>query len=207
MLTQSLLLSATQSQNIQIVSSVFILCMLIIGLLVGRKHSKQPMLKYALYWVVIILAMVFLYSFKDDYNHLKHRFISALMPSTVIEENGVITIKRSNNGHFMIGASVNGAYTVFLVDTGATSVVLSPSDAKRAGIDITKLNFYQEVMTASGVSRVAEAKVDIKIGEFEVTDFTVLINSTDTTESLLGMTLLNRLKSISVQSDTMSLVY
>lgn len=207
MLTQSLLLSTTQNQSIQIVASVFILSMLVVSLILGRRNQKQPLLKYAIYWFIIIMAMVFLYSFKDDYNSIKHRFVSALIPSTVIEENGIITIKRSNNGHFMIGASVNGAYTVFLIDTGATSVVLSSGDARRAGLDISKLSFHQEVMTANGVSRVAEAKVNIKIGEFEVNDFTVLINSNDNTESLLGMSLINRFKSISVQSDTMSLAY
>lgn len=207
MSTQSLLLSFTQSQNIQIVASVFILSMLVVSLILGRRHQNQPLLKYAVYWVIIIMAMVFLYSFKDDYNSIKHRFISALIPSTVIEKNGVITIKRSNNGHFMIEASVNGAYTVFLIDTGATSVVLSLGDARQAGIDVSKLSFHQEVMTANGISRVAETKVDIKIGEFEVNDFTVLINSNDSTESLLGMSLINRFKSISVQSDSMSLAY
>src|SRR5579871_3144187 len=170
MSTQSLLLEATQNESIQMASLVFILVMLVTGFIVGRRHRNVPVVKYGVYWFIALMMLVFAYSFKDDYTHIKNRFISALMPSTVIEENGVITVKRSYNGHFMIKASINGYSTVLLVDTGATSVVLSRDVAKRAGIDVAKLNFYREVVTASGISRVAETKVDIKIGNFEAKD-------------------------------------
>ncbi len=207
MLTQSLLLSATQNESIQIASSVFIVIMLVLGLIAGRKHRNMPVARYAIYWFLILMVLVFVYSFKDDYSNIKHRFISALMPSTVIEENGVITVKRSYNGHFMINTYINGTPTVLLVDTGATSVVLSQAVAKKAGVDVTKLSFYREVITASGVVRVGEASVDIRIGNFEAKDFPVLINSSGIDESLMGMNLLNEFKSFSIQGDTMHLVY
>jgi aspartyl protease family protein len=165
------------------------------------------MLKYALYWLLILVILVFLYSFKDDYTNIKHRFIGALFPSTVIEEGGVITVKLSNNGHFMINTYINGSKAVLLVDTGATSVVLSRNVAKHAGIDVSKLGLYHEVIGANGTFYVGEAKVDIRIGNFEVKNFPVLVNASDIDESLLGMTLLNEFKSFSIEGDTLHLTY
>ncbi len=107
----------------------------------------------------------------------------------------------------MIDVLVNDKPIVFMVDTGATSVVLSLDDAKNAGIDISKLNFYREVFTANGTVKVADAKVDIKIGGFELQNFSVLVNPSDATDSLLGMSLLNKFESISFKDDTMMLVY
>ncbi|MDF3048098.1 MAG: hypothetical protein K0R73_1216 [Candidatus Midichloriaceae bacterium] len=207
MSTQSLLLNFTQSESIQFVSSLIILVTLLTGLIARRKHTNYPIVKYAIYWLIIAISLIFLYSFKGEFTSIKNRFISALIPSRAIDNNGVLTIKQSNNNHFMIDVLINGKPIVFMVDTGATSVVLSLDDAKNAGIDVNKLNFYREVFTASGSVKVAEANVDIKIGGFELKDFSVLINPSEGTDSLLGMSLLSKFESISFKNDTMMLVY
>jgi aspartyl protease family protein len=207
MSTQSLLLNFTQSESIQFVSSLIILVALLTGLIVRRKHTNYPILKYAIYWLLIAISLIFLYSFKGEFTSVKNRFISALIPSRAIDNNGLLTIKQSSNNHFMIDVLVNDKPIVFMVDTGATSVVLSLDDAKNAGIDISKLNFYREVFTANGTVKVADAKVDIKIGGFELQNFSVLVNPSDATDSLLGMSLLNKFESISFKDDTMMLVY
>jgi len=186
MSTQSLLLNFTQSESIQFVSSLIILVALLTGLLARRKHTNYPIAKYAIYWLLIAISLIFLYSFKGEFTSVKNRFVSALIPSRAIDNNGVITIKQSSNDHFMIDVLVNDKPIVFMVDTGATSVVLSLDDARNAGIDISKLNFYREVFTANGTVKVAEAKVNIKIGGFELQNFSVLVNPSDASDSLLG---------------------
>lgn len=207
MLIQSVLANFERSDNIQIVTSVIVIGMLVASLLTHRRHSNQPILKYAFYWFLIICAGLFLYSFKDGYEDVKERFMTVLMPSKAIDTGGEITIKKSVNGHFMIDAFVNDKPVRFLVDTGASSVVLSLEDAKKVGIDIESLNFNRIVQTASGEGKVANTQVSIKIGDFIVDDFPVLVNSAPENVSLLGMSLINRFKSFEVNGDTLIFRY
>src|SRR5688572_11047258 len=49
---------------------------------------------------------------------------------------GAIALDRAPDSHFYAEAEVNGVPVRFLVDTGATSVLLTAEDARRAGIGI-----------------------------------------------------------------------
>ena len=46
-----------------------------------------------------------------------------------------------------------------LVDTGASTVVLKPADAERAGIDTTKLSYTVAVDTANGTTYAAPVRL------------------------------------------------
>ncbi len=155
MLIQSVLANFERSDNIQIVSSVIVIAMLVASLLSRKHHSNQPLLKYAFYWLLIICVGIFLYSFKDGYENIKERFMTALIPSRAVDTGGEITIKKSVNGHFLVDAFVNDKPVKFLIDTGASSVVLSLEDAKKVGVDIENLSFNRIVQTASGQGKVA----------------------------------------------------
>jgi len=109
------------------------------------------------------------------------------------------------NGHFTIAGSANGAPMRFLVDTGATLVVLTPSDARAAGIDPHDLVFDQVMRTANGTVPAAamvlrELRVDsISLGEVRA----AVIRKAP--ESVLGMSFLSRLKSFEMQRDRLTL--
>jgi aspartyl protease family protein len=207
MLIQSVLANFERSDNIQIVSSVIVIAMLVASLLSRKHHSNQPLLKYAFYWLLIICVGIFLYSFKDGYENIKERFMTALIPSRAVDTGGEITIKKSVNGHFLVDAFVNDKPVKFLIDTGASSVVLSLEDAKKVGVDIENLSFNRIVQTASGQGKVANTQVNIKIGDFVVEDLPVLVNSAPENVSLLGMSLINRFKSFEVNGDTLIFRY
>lgn len=207
MSTHLILASLSQGDQIQLVSSILIIVMLIAGLMSRRRHANQPILKYALYWVLIIGVGVFLYSFKSEYEAVKERFLTALIPSRAVDTGGVITIKKSSNGHFIIDSLVNGKPVKFLVDTGASSVVLSLEDAKSVGMDINSLSFNRVVQTASGTGKVADTRATITIGEFVLEDFPMYVNSAPDNVSLLGMSLISRFKSFEVDGDTLILRY
>jgi aspartyl protease family protein len=46
-----------------------------------------------------------------------------------------VTLPADERGHFMVDGQVNGGYVRFMVDTGATLVSMSSSEAQRLGID------------------------------------------------------------------------
>ncbi len=105
-----------------------------------------------------------------------------------------LTIRASAGGHFMIEADVDGADIRFMVDTGATEVVLTPEDAVRIGFDLRARNFTRQFNTAGGVIRAAPVTLRrLRIGQFVLRDVEAWVNEAPLVVSLLGMSFLKRL--------------
>ena len=64
-------------------------------------------------------------------------------------------IQAGAGGHFVVEAVVNGAPVTFLVDTGASSVVLTMEDAERVGFRPESLRFTERFASANGEVRAA----------------------------------------------------
>ena len=106
-----------------------------------------------------------------------------------------VTLTADAQGHFVTTAAVNGTSLRFIVDTGATSVVLSSADAKRARINY--LNGARSVThTANGVIPVYTVKIDsLKVGDIEITNVDAVVIEGDRLPiGLLGMSFLNRME-------------
>src|SRR5687767_4976429 len=73
---------------------------------------------------------------------------------------GAAQIPKAADGHFWADASVNGSHVRFLVDTGATAVALTTTDALRLGFERDELTFDYKVMTASGEARAARVELE-----------------------------------------------
>ncbi len=69
-------------------------------------------------------------------------------------------IPASAHGHFLVEAVVEGTPLAFVIDTGASDVVLSPADAERLGFRPDELRFTRRYQTANGV--VAAAPVTLR---------------------------------------------
>ncbi|MFI4963789.1 MAG: TIGR02281 family clan AA aspartic protease [Caulobacterales bacterium] len=105
-------------------------------------------------------------------------------------------IPKSGDGHYWARGEMNGASARFLVDTGATAVALTPSDAQRLGVDVGALSYTSRVITAAGQTRAASVKLaslTVSGARLENVDALVIEKGLDT--SLLGMTYLGRLAS------------
>jgi aspartyl protease family protein len=103
-------------------------------------------------------------------------------------------IPKASDGHFWADGEVNGRTVRFLVDTGATAVALTPSDAQRLGIEPADLHYAYKVVTAGGQIRAASvrlASITVAGARLENIDALVIEKGLDT--SLLGMTYLGRL--------------
>jgi len=106
-----------------------------------------------------------------------------------------VTLKADARGHFVTTGYINGGAVRFLVDTGATFVVLPVAEAKRLGI-----NYLQgergRMQTANGVITAYRVKLDtVKIGDVTVNNVDAAVSGNGAMGvSLLGMSFLNRMQ-------------
>jgi aspartyl protease family protein len=113
-------------------------------------------------------------------------------------------ILRSPDAHFYAEAQVNGALIRFLVDTGASSVVLTRDDAQRAGIVAGE--FTAEAIGAGGRVRLMPIAIDrLALGPLEASDVPAMVAESGLPVSLLGQSYLAKIGSVSIQGDRMVL--
>jgi len=95
---------------------------------------------------------------------------------------------------------------MFMVDTGASDVVLSAGDALRIGITPAKREFTKVYNTANGTMRGAPVVLDsVAIGPIDVRYVDASVAESDLQISLLGMSFLNRLSGYQVSGDGLTL--
>ncbi|HWU14864.1 MAG TPA: TIGR02281 family clan AA aspartic protease [Caulobacter sp.] len=117
-------------------------------------------------------------------------------PAVATADDGAAQIVKAADGHFWAEAKVDGRAVRFLIDTGATAVALSQTDAKRLGIDTKTLDYSYKVMTASGQTRAASVKLaSVSVAGAQVRDVEALVVEKGLETSLLGMSYLGRLSS------------
>ena len=110
---------------------------------------------------------------------------------------------RNAGGHFVLDGRVNGARTQFLLDTGASAVVLSYDDARRAGYRDRDLSFTVPVSTANGRAMVAPVRIEtITVGDHTLRNIRGFVARDGNLEaSLFGMSALDRLQGWRIEGD------
>jgi aspartyl protease family protein len=118
-----------------------------------------------------------------------------------------LTLKSGRDGHFHTRARVDGQDIDFIVDTGATLVIIRESDAARFGFRPFPSDFTATVSTANGKVKAAPTKLDrIELGDMTVFDVPALVLPDDRLwQNLLGMAFLSRLKRYEVANGQMVL--
>jgi len=108
--------------------------------------------------------------------------------------SGKIVLSADPNGHFHTLGMVNGASVRFMVDTGATSISLGASDARRVGLDFNKgQRGYSQ--TANGTVAVSRHVLEtVTIGDVTLHYVDAVIMQAEMPEALLGMSFLNRME-------------
>src|SRR5690606_33608509 len=124
-------------------------------------------------WAVIILGLVAGYQYRYELQDAASRITAGLIPGSPISGRNVdgaltVTLAKAASGHFEVNGRVNGERVHFLVDTGASSVVLSQQDAERAGINTASLNYSVPITTANGQASAAVITIaTLQIGDIE----------------------------------------
>jgi aspartyl protease family protein len=108
-------------------------------------------------------------------------------------------------GHVVIDAVVNGGPVRFLVDTGATMVVLTAKDAATAGLGPNDLNFSMRTATANGTARIAPVRLrEVRIGQLSIDDVPAAV-AENLNISLLGQSFLTRLEGYQMRDGALTL--
>ncbi len=95
-------------------------------------------------------------------------------------------------GHFSGAGSINGRPVMFMVDTGASVVALSQSEADRIGLDYRRAPRGQ-VQTANGTVDVHSVRLQrLRIGDVQVYDVAAVVVPSALPQVLLGNSFLNR---------------
>lgn len=103
-------------------------------------------------------------------------------------------IAKGPDGHFWAEANVDGHAIRFLVDTGATAVALTATDAQRLGINPSSLDYTYSVQTANGEAKAAKVSLrSVSVAGARVDDVEAYVIDHGLETSLLGMTYLGRL--------------
>jgi aspartyl protease family protein len=173
----------------------------------GRARKGGQAFRHGTLWVVIAAALLLAYSLKDQAIGLGWRLAAELYPQLGTASGESISFRARTDGHFVVEAGVDGQALLFLVDSGASDVTLSPQDAERLGIDLKTLRFDKVYKTANGMVRGAPIRLKkVTIGPIALTDVRASVNGTAMETSLLGMSFLARLSAWRVEGDRLTLV-
>jgi aspartyl protease family protein len=183
------------------------------GMFARYGGRASAMLRDAVTWLALGLGLVTLYAYKDDLMPIAARVVGELLPGSAmtVEEstNGLteVRLRRRLDGHFTANVEVNGKTISMIVDTGASTIVLRPEDAAKAGIDVSRLTYKVPVLTANGRTVAARVYVDkVAIGPLDRQRVEALVAQPGAmTQSLLGMSFLSRLRSYEFSGDFLTL--
>ncbi len=178
------------------------LILLVIGgwFFAQRRDSLNKTLQQIILWVFLFAGVILLYSVKDQLR-------MQIMPKQAVQVSGNrIAISRSADRHFYTTLMINKTPVQFVIDTGATDMVLSKRDAQRVGINLADLAYLGTAQTANGSVRTARIKLDeVVLGPFVDRNISAWVNDSQMGESLLGMSYLSRFSNLQISGDTLYL--
>ncbi len=115
-------------------------------------------------------------------------------------------VPRADDTHYWADVTINGAPVKALVDTGATLVALTRTDARRAGLRLDALTYDHPIETAGGVVNAARVRLArVAVGAIELTDVEGIVAPQGLGYSLLGMSYLGRLSRLEVTPEAVTL--
>ena len=152
-----------------------------------RQRMGQA-LRMALAWGLIFVGVMAGYGLWSDIRR-------DIMPIQEVTPDATVEVPRAADGHYYLTLLINGTGVPFMVDTGASGMVLSEGDATRLGIDPTGLAYRGQATTANGVVRTARVTLPlVELGPFRNEDFGAFVTEGELDQSLLGMDYLGQFR-------------
>ena len=167
----------------------------------SHRQSLGQGLRQAGLWALIFIGVIAAYGLWSDIQ-------GSVMPrQAVFAEDARVELPRSPDGHYHMVLEVNGTPVRFVVDTGATDIVLSQADAARIGIDTEALAFVGAARTANGTVNTARVWLDeVRLGPIADTGVPAVVNGGEMSGSLLGMAYLDRFAEVRIGDGTLTLM-
>ena len=121
--------------------------------IVASRTNLGKTLQQAGIWVLIFMGAVAVIGIWPEIKN-------TLTPRQAYVGDSTIVLPKARDGHYYMTLEVNGVPVDFVIDTGASQVVLSREDAQRIGIDLTSLAYLGTANTANGAVRTASVRLD-----------------------------------------------
>lgn len=174
---------------------------------IGWRNDVRRIIASTLFFVTLGAVLVVGYTYRDELKAMWHRVAGTeTARKPVARTPNSLTLIRHRDGHFYLTAWLDGARTRMLIDTGATTSVLTKRDAKRAGLYPDRLRYSVPVQTGNGRVLLARARIAVlEIGDLKIRNVPVLVSKTDLTFSIIGINALRRLNGYEVKGDRMTL--
>ncbi len=117
-----------------------------------------------------------------------------------------MSYSRSGDGRFHIDAQMNERRIPFVVDLNAAALMLSPDDARAAGIDASKLNFSEQALTPSGQMRAAPVVIPMMtLNQLTLFNVEGVVTEGSLPVSVIGRGFLKRFDSYDMGDDELTL--
>ena len=178
-----------------------VLVVAILGsVLISRRGAYGKMFRQAGVWLLIFMGLVAIVASWQDIRQ------SGQTTSFQQSQDGAIIIPKEIDGHFHLTLTINYRPIDFLVDTGASDIVLTRKDAARVGFDPNRLDYWGMANTANGTVRLATIRLEtVRLGEFIDKNIRASVNKAPMEKSLLGMRYLSKFSAIEISNDQMIL--
>jgi aspartyl protease family protein len=181
------------------------------GILASGQRFGQTVRTLAL-WLLVVLVFMAGYEYRYELQDVASRISGGIVPGSPLsitdgDGRAVVTLRQRMDGHFEANVDVNGRTISTIVDTGATSTVLTAADAERAGFDPSALIFNIPVSTANGTANAARVIADeFAVGGIVRKNLPLLVAESGRLEqSLLGMNFIGSLSGFDVRGDRLVL--
>ena len=163
--------------------------------------------KLAVAVIIVGSAMVFFIDHEQG-GAARAPALTSATPPTRTAPFSELVLQAGAHGHFTVDATVDGQTLTFLVDTGASSIYLTPQDAARLGWTPPRLTYSERYSSAAGEVRAAPVTLrSLRIGQLELYDLPASVGEQQSSVSLLGMTFLKRFDSYEVRGDRLILTW
>ncbi len=189
-----------------LIYSSLILIILLSSLISRRDFAYSKMFKYFAIWAFFGFISIILYSYRFEFSDFKNRILGEINPSAARLSDEKLIINLSQDGHFYLDAKIKNELIHFMIDTGASDVVLSKSDAAKIGFQLNDLEYNKSYQTANG--RVFASSIVIDEMEFSGVKFyniNASINGGEMNGSLLGMSFLRKFERYEFYQDKLIL--
>ena len=183
------------------------LAVFIAALLMLLRERLSRAVERALIWGLIALVAVIGYTYRLELHGVANRSIAEFATGRAAVAGRMVEIERGFAGSFPLTAQINGARIPMVLDTGASSVVLTQEAARAAGLPIEVLAYTVKIDTANGRARAAPVTLDsVAVGGIVERAVPALIAQPGHLRTnLLGMTFLSRMERWEVSDDKLVL--
>lgn len=152
-----------------------------------------------LFWGLVLAGLAMAYTLVTENTRLARTNVTTV--------GDTLVIPRGPDRQFHATLEVNGTPLPFIIDTGASEIVLTRSAAEAAGIEADALVFLGRAQTANGVVRTAPVRLDsLTLAGETLRNVRATVNEGELDVSLLGMSYLDRFSRIEIAGDELRLV-